>query len=163
MKNLSKSDFFFMGFTYVICNFFVYIFRPRSMPSLEVKGMSFSQSVEAPLTLKDTAFMSGNVNCNLLIYRVIFTNSRTIYPSTGQLSTHKGSGSGSVNVSLRRLTSAEGYAEVDMGFGSGLSFSAKGFRNLTKRIFTNVSGIVTFTDRGIVLGFASSIYAHSRL
>ena len=162
MKNLSKSDFFFMGFTYVICNFFVYIFRPRSMPSLEVKGMSFSQSVEAPLTLKDTAFMSGNVNCNLLIYRVIFTNSRTIYP-TGQLSTHKGSGSGSVNVSLRRLTSAEGYAEVDMGFGSGLSFSAKGFRNLTKRIFTNVSGIVTFTDRGIVLGFASSIYAHSRL
>ena len=76
---------------------------------------------------------------------------------TGQLSTHKGQGSGSVNVSLRRLTSAEGYAEVEMGFGSGLSFSAKGFRNLTKRIFTNMSGIVTFADRGIVLGFVSSM------
>ena len=74
----------------------------------------------------------------------------------GQLSTHKGAGSGSVNVSLRRITSADGWAEVEMGFGSGLSFTAKGFRNLTKRIFTNVSGIVTSTDRGLTLGFVSS-------
>lgn len=75
---------------------------------------------------------------------------------TGQLSTHKGSGSGSVNVSLRRITSPDGWAELEMGFGSGLSLSAKGFRNLTKRIFTNISGIVTSTDRGFTLGFVSS-------
>lgn len=74
----------------------------------------------------------------------------------GQLSTHKGSGSGSVNVSLRRITSPDGWAEIEMGFGSGLSVSAKGFRNLTKRLFTNISGIITSTDRGISLGFVSS-------
>nr|CAG4637676.1 EOG090X03AJ [Chydorus sphaericus] len=105
----------------------------RLLPSIQVKGMSFSQSIEAPLTLKDTAFMSG------------------------QLSTHKGSGSGNVNVSMRRLTSADGWAEVEVGCGSGLSLSAKGFRNLTKRLFTNISGIVTFTDRGLKLGFVSTL------
>nr|CAG4646907.1 EOG090X03AJ [Megafenestra aurita]SVE92290.1 EOG090X03AJ [Megafenestra aurita] len=108
-------------------------FGSSGFPSIVVKGMSFSQSIEAPLTLNDTAFLSG------------------------QLSTHKGSGSGSVNVSLRRITSPDGWAEVEMGFGSGLSFSAKGFRNLTKRLFTNISGIVTSTDRGLVLGFVSTL------
>nr|CAG4647760.1 EOG090X03AJ [Moina brachiata]SVE92914.1 EOG090X03AJ [Moina brachiata] len=104
-----------------------------SFPSIDVKGMSFSQSIEAPLTLKDTAFMSGN------------------------LSTQRGTGGGSVNVSLRRITSPEGWAEVDLGFGSGLSLSAKGFRNLTRRTFTNISGIITSTDRGITLGFVSTL------
>nr|CAG4641554.1 EOG090X03AJ [Eurycercus lamellatus] len=102
-------------------------------PTLAVKGMSFSQSIEAPLTLKDTAFMSG------------------------QLSTHKGSGSGNVNVSLRRLTSSEGWAEVEVGCGNGLSLSAKGFRNLTKRIFTNISGVVTYTGDALTLGFVSTL------
>nr|CAG4649188.1 EOG090X03AJ [Scapholeberis mucronata]SVE93518.1 EOG090X03AJ [Scapholeberis mucronata] len=108
-------------------------FGSSGFPSVIVKGMNFSQSIEAPLTLNDTAFLSG------------------------QLSTHKGSGSGSVNVSLRRITSPDGWAEIEMGFGSGLSVSAKGFRNLTKRLFTNISGIITSTDRGFVLGFVSTI------
>lgn len=117
-----------------------------------VKGMNFSQSIEAPLTLSDTAFLTGN-------YSQFVDSGANVLPMfmlIGQLSTHKGSGSGSVNVSLRRITSPDGWAELEMGFGSGLSLSAKGFRNLTKRIFTNVSGIVTSTDRGLVLGFVSS-------
>nr|CAG4650833.1 EOG090X03AJ [Simocephalus serrulatus]SVE94140.1 EOG090X03AJ [Simocephalus serrulatus] len=108
-------------------------FGSNGFPTVVVKGMSFSQSIEAPLTINDTAFLSGN------------------------LSTHKGSGSGSVNVSLRRITSPDGWAEIEMGFGSGLSLSAKGFRNLTRRLFTNVSGIVTSTDRGLSLGFVSTL------
>nr|SVE70323.1 EOG090X03AJ [Daphnia similis]SVE70947.1 EOG090X03AJ [Daphnia similis]SVE72210.1 EOG090X03AJ [Daphnia similis] len=108
-------------------------FGSDGFPSIVVKGMNFSQSIEAPLTLNDTAFLSG------------------------QLSTHKGSGSGSVNVSLRRITSPDGWAELEMGFGSGLSLAAKGFRNLTRRIFTNISGIVTSTDRGLTLGFVSTL------
>ena len=64
---------------------------------------------------------------------------------------------------MRRLTSADGWAEVEVGCGSGLSLSAKGFRNLTKRLFTNISGIVTFTDRGLKLGFVSSITQHFKL
>lgn len=75
----------------------------------------------------------------------------------GELSTHKGSGSGSVNVSLRRITSPDGWAELELGFGNGLSFSAKGFRNLTKRMFTNISGILTSTDEGLSFGFVSSM------
>ncbi|XP_046439736.1 dnaJ homolog subfamily C member 11-like [Daphnia pulex] len=102
-------------------------------PSIVVKGMNFSQSIQAPLTLTDTAYLSG------------------------ELSTHKGSGSGSVNVSLRRITSPDGWAEVDLGFGNGLSFSAKGFRNLTKRMFTNISGILTTTDEGLSFGFVSTL------
>ena len=74
----------------------------------------------------------------------------------GELSTHKGSGSGSINMSMRRITSPDGWAELELGFGNGLSFSAKGFRNLTKRMFTNISGILTSTDEGLSFGFVSS-------
>lgn len=34
--------------------------RSDGFPSIVVKGMNFSQSIEAPLTLNDTAFLSGN-------------------------------------------------------------------------------------------------------
>nr|CAG4648550.1 EOG090X03AJ [Polyphemus pediculus] len=93
----------------------------------------YGEFESAPLTLNDTAILSGN------------------------LSTRNGSGTGSVNMSLRRITSAEGWAELEVGCGDGLSISAKGFRNLTKRIFTNISGIITSTDRGLTLGFVSTI------
>ncbi|XP_076652071.1 dnaJ homolog subfamily C member 11 isoform X2 [Halictus rubicundus] len=51
---------------------------------LEVSGMSFTQSIEAPLTLRDTVTMYG------------------------QLSTQNGTGTGSINVSTRRLVSSKG-------------------------------------------------------
>lgn len=44
---------------------------------------------QAPLTTKDTAVLSGS------------------------LSTHNGNGGGTVNLALRRVTSAEGWGEVD--------------------------------------------------
>nr|CAG4644654.1 EOG090X03AJ [Leptodora kindtii] len=104
-----------------------------SLPSIEVKGMTFTQSIEAPLTLKDSAFMSG------------------------QMTTRNGTGSGTVNVALRRVLSAEGWFEVEVGCGGGLALSAKGFRTLTKRTFTNISGVVTFTDRGPRMGLVSTL------
>nr|CAG4640722.1 EOG090X03AJ [Eulimnadia texana] len=36
-----------------------YEYRNSWLPIIEVKGMSFTQSIEAPLTMKDTALMSG--------------------------------------------------------------------------------------------------------
>lgn len=94
-----------------------------------------------------------------LVSCLTLVHSTTYFHATffaGQLSTHKSLGSGSVNVSLRRITSPDGWAEVEMGFGSGPSLSIKGFRNLTKRVFTNISGIITSTERGLTLGFVSS-------
>lgn len=107
-------------------------YRSGGFPTITVTGMSFSQSIEAPLTLKDTAVLSGG------------------------LSTSNGSGSGSVNLSLRRMTSSAGGAEIQLGCGGGLMLSARGFGNLTKRIFTNISGVITTTDRGFGMELTSS-------
>lgn len=59
-----------------------YIFREKGwFPHVEVSGMSFQQSIEAPVTLRDTITLSGH------------------------LSTQNGTGQGSMNVSCRRLLS----------------------------------------------------------
>lgn len=108
-------------------------YESGGFPSISVTGLSFSQSIEAPLTLKDTACLSGS------------------------LSTSNGSGTGNINVSLRRMTSSVGGAEVQVGCGRGLMLSARGFGNLTKRIFTNVTGVVTSTERGFGFDFTSTI------
>ncbi|KAF7236190.1 hypothetical protein EYD10_17081, partial [Varanus komodoensis] len=56
-------------------------------PQIEINKMHISQSIEAPLTATDTAILSGN------------------------LSTQNGNGGGSVNLALRRVTSAKGWGE----------------------------------------------------
>ena len=56
-----------------------------------------------------------------------------IFTHTGSLSTSNGSGTGNINVSLRRMTSSVGGAEVQVGCGRGLMLSAREFGNLTKR------------------------------
>lgn len=94
--------------------------------------MSFAQSIEAPLTLKDTMSMSG------------------------QLSTQNGTGSGSINVSAKRLISSKGWVEIDIGAGNGPTFSLKGFRTLTKRLFCDGATIVQFTSHGIKTGYIGS-------
>lgn len=37
-------------------------YRERSFPTIEVSGMSISQSIDAPLTLRDTVTMSGSLS-----------------------------------------------------------------------------------------------------
>ncbi|GLH14443.1 DnaJ homolog shv [Gryllus bimaculatus] len=106
---------------------------PRAIPFIEVSGMSFVQSIEAPLTLRDTVVMAGN------------------------LSTHNGTGSGSINVSLRRLLSEKGWIEFDLGAGNGPVFSVKGFRTLTKRMFINMSTVFQFTSHGIRPSLVTSL------
>uniref|UniRef100_A0A665VLG8 DnaJ homolog subfamily C member 11 n=1 Tax=Echeneis naucrates TaxID=173247 RepID=A0A665VLG8_ECHNA len=60
-------------------------------PHVEINKMHISQSIEAPLTTKDTAILSGS------------------------LSTHNGNGGGTINLALRRVTSAKGWGEVELG------------------------------------------------
>ncbi|KAL6260832.1 dnaJ homolog subfamily C member 11 [Pogonomyrmex barbatus] len=100
---------------------------------IEVSGMSFAQSIEAPLTLRDTVTMSG------------------------QLGTQNGTGSGSINVSAKRLISSKGWVEVEVGAGNGPTFSIKAFRTLTKRLFCDGAAILQFTPRGVKAGYVGTL------
>ena len=64
------------------------ISHSSTLPSLEISQLSISQSVECPLTTRDTAVISGN------------------------LSSHNGNGSGSILVCMRRVLASSGWAEV---------------------------------------------------
>ncbi len=63
-------------------------FSRSGFPSIEVTQMSISQSVECPLTTKDTVILAGN------------------------LANNNGRGSGHVTVTGRRLTSHTSWIEV---------------------------------------------------
>jgi len=60
----------------------------RVFPAVEISEMSVTQSVECPLTVKDSASVSG------------------------QLSTRNGNGAGSISLALRRVLSHTAWAEV---------------------------------------------------
>lgn len=83
-------------------------------PEIQIRGMSFSQSIEAPLTTKNTAILSGCLE---------HTN---------------GDGSGSVNCSLRRVFSHKGWGEMELGTGNGGSLVLKAFRNLDRKRFGTI-------------------------
>ncbi|EFN68171.1 DnaJ-like protein subfamily C member 11 [Camponotus floridanus] len=100
---------------------------------IEVSGMSFAQSIETPLTLRDTVTMSG------------------------QLGTQNGTGSGSFNISAKRLISSRGWVEVEMGAGNGPTFSLKGFRTLTKRLFCDGATMLQFTSHGVKAGYVGTL------
>ena len=64
-----------------------FIYRAR-ITGVEVSSMSLSQTVQCPLTRKDTAILAGH------------------------LSSKNGNGQGAFSIIWRRLTSAKGWAEV---------------------------------------------------
>ncbi|KAM4646833.1 dnaJ homolog subfamily C member 11 isoform 2-T2 [Amazona ochrocephala] len=88
---------------------------------------------KAPLTSTDTAILSGN------------------------LSTQNGNGGGSINLALRRVTSAKGWGELEFGAGDlqGPLFGLKIFRNLTPRCFITTNCALQFSSRGIRPGLTT--------
>ncbi|CAH1955822.1 unnamed protein product [Acanthoscelides obtectus] len=104
-----------------------------SIPNIEVSSMQFSQSVDFPLTQKDTCTLSG------------------------QLQTQNGTGAGGINLSWRHIFSHKSWAEVEMCAGSGPGISFKGFRTLSKRFFWNGGTILQFTPEGIRPGVMSTL------
>lgn len=98
--------------------------------SIQVSGMTFTQSIEAPLTTKDTLIMYG------------------------QLSVQNGTGSGSVNVAAKRLISPKGWVEADIGVGNGPTLALKGYRTLTRRIFCTGDILIGFTSDLAKFGLA---------
>ncbi|KAJ8920873.1 hypothetical protein NQ315_015666 [Exocentrus adspersus] len=104
-----------------------------NMPNIEVSSMQFTQSVDFPLTQKDTCTLSG------------------------QLQTQNGTGGGGVNLSWRHIFSHKSWTEVELTAGSGPAISFKGFRTLTKRFFWNGGTILQFTPEGIRPGIMSTL------
>ncbi|KAM7422217.1 hypothetical protein PAMA_010338 [Pampus argenteus] len=96
-------------------------------PHIEINKMHISQSIEAPLTNSDTAVLSGS------------------------LSTHNGNGGGNINMTVRRVTSAKGWGEVELGAGDilGPLVGLKVFRNLTPRCFLTAQCGLQFSPRGL--------------
>ncbi|XP_041377966.1 dnaJ homolog subfamily C member 11-like [Gigantopelta aegis] len=96
-----------------------------SRPGVEMSSMSVFQSVECPLTTRDTAIIAGNI------------------------STHNGNGTGAFLATWRRLTSDKGWMEMEGTFGSEVGGSVKGFRQISKRCFGTASCSLQTTSRGI--------------
>lgn len=103
------------------------------LPHIEISGMSINQSIEAPLTSKDTAVFSGN------------------------LASHNGNGSGGINCSVRRITSEKGWGELEIGAGNGLTVTTKGFRNFSRGVFGNASLMTHFTPNGLRIGTIATL------
>ncbi|CAK6979510.1 dnaJ homolog subfamily C member 11 [Scomber scombrus] len=96
-------------------------------PHIEINKMHISQSIEAPLTNSDTAVLSGS------------------------LSTHNGNGGGNINMTVRKVTSAKGWGEVELGAGDilGPLIGLKVFRNITSRCFLTAQCGLQFSPRGL--------------
>ncbi|KRT81908.1 Chaperone [Oryctes borbonicus] len=103
------------------------------LPNIEVSGMTFNQSVEFPLTQKDTCTLSG------------------------QLHTQNGTGTGGLNLSWRHIYSHKSWGEVEVVAGNGPALSLKAFRTLNKRFFWNGGTILQFTPQGIRPGIMSTL------
>ncbi|KAK7481415.1 hypothetical protein BaRGS_00027371 [Batillaria attramentaria] len=93
--------------------------------SVEISNMSIFQSVECPLTVKDTVIIGGN------------------------LQARNGTGSGAFLATWRRLTSDKGWMEVETAAGNGLGVSLKGFRQITRRCYGTSAVVLHSTPKGI--------------
>ncbi|XP_011310505.1 dnaJ homolog subfamily C member 11 isoform X1 [Fopius arisanus] len=100
---------------------------------IETTGMTFEQSIEAPLTLRD----------KLILY--------------GLLDIQNGVGVGTINVAARRALSAKNYLELDVGGGNGPNVALKGYHALTDRVFTTGALSLQFSPEKAQLGMASTL------
>uniref|UniRef100_A0A182QHK4 J domain-containing protein n=1 Tax=Anopheles farauti TaxID=69004 RepID=A0A182QHK4_9DIPT len=101
------------------------------LPSIEVSGMSMSQSIEAPLSRTEIATLSGSLHLQ------------------------NGVGSGNFLLSGKRLIN-KGWFEVDCGAGNGPVLGAKGSRNLTNRIFLTGGTTFHFRPNAIIPGLTGT-------
>ncbi|XP_037977939.2 dnaJ homolog subfamily C member 11 [Plutella xylostella] len=107
--------------------------EPSILPTIEVSGMTIQQSIDAPITLRDTMTLSGNI------------------------STQNGIGTGAVNLSNRHLSSEKGWTEVELGIGNGPLLGFKLFRTLSRLMFLNCGTVLQFTPRGVSPSFISTM------
>ncbi|XP_051932483.1 dnaJ homolog subfamily C member 11-like isoform X3 [Hippocampus zosterae] len=108
------------------------------------------RQVEVSLTLRSTRCISPSPLSFVVILQAPLTNSDTAVLS-GSLSTHNGNGGGNINMTVRRVTSAQGWGEVEFGAGDilGPVIGLKVFRNITQRCFLTAQCGLQFSPRGL--------------
>ncbi|CAG0884656.1 unnamed protein product [Darwinula stevensoni] len=131
--------------------------RNRLFPSLEVSGLTFFQSIEAPLTTKNTALLSGEVTAHNGIGSgeqdpAVMFHLKVLH---GPIPSHLFSSN--LSVGMRKLLSHKSWAEFDVGMGTGLNFSLKGYRNLSKRSYLTASAYLHATSHGLQPLFVASL------
>uniref|UniRef100_A0A0K8TCV3 DnaJ subfamily C member 11 n=2 Tax=Lygus hesperus TaxID=30085 RepID=A0A0K8TCV3_LYGHE len=102
-------------------------------PIIEVSGVSINQSIQAPLTTKDTATIAGFVN------------------------THNGTGSGVISIANKRQISEKGWVEVHGGVGSGPLLGLKALRTLGKRVFIQGDSYIQYANSGLRAGLDGTL------
>ncbi|GAB0099589.1 dnaJ homolog subfamily C member 11 [Sergentomyia squamirostris] len=107
-------------------------FEEKIFPTIEVSGISMNQSIDAPITVRDTVTLSGS------------------------LSSQKGIGNGAFTVTGRRLLD-KGWVAVDLTAGSGPALGVKGSRPLSQKVFANYGGGLVLRQGNLVPTFMSSL------
>lgn len=127
------------------------------MPSIEVSGMTIQQSIDAPVTLRNTMTLSGNISTQNGIGKSCSLHliSCSLFDHTNKIS-FRVLGTGSVNVCNRNLSSEKGWTEVECGIGNGPMLGFKLFRTLSRLMFLNCGTVLQFTPRGISPSLISS-------
>lgn len=96
-------------------------FNEGVLPNIEVRSMSISQSIEAPLTRTDTLTLGGSLDVK------------------------NGTGNGSVSVSAKRTLSHRSWGEVMFEAGNGPTLTFRAFTNLTQRSYL-IGGVALKSD-----------------
>ncbi|XP_037956451.1 dnaJ homolog subfamily C member 11-like [Teleopsis dalmanni] len=111
------------------------IFAPydeTELPRIEVSSMSISQSIEAPITRKDTVTLGGTLNSS------------------------NGNGSGNFVVCGRRLLN-KGWLQLDLGVGNGPLLCVKGGRTLNSTFSVNGGTSLNFRENAILPAIFSTL------
>lgn len=107
-----------------------YEYEEGLFPHMEINTMTISQSIESPLSSKDTLTLHGNI------------------------ASQNGMGNGSIGSSIRHVLSATTWTEFEVGAGQGFMSSLKAFHRISNRCFSNMQGILQFTPNGIRPGYS---------
>lgn len=130
-------------------------YRDRSFPNVEVSGMSISQSIEAPITTRDTVSMSGSMssqhgNAQGRLIDQWQPNASWLTPFFLWFPFL-----GGFLLCGRRLVN-QGWFELVAGAGNGPIVGVKASRNLTNKIFCNGDFTLNFRKNGIIPGIVGS-------
>lgn len=113
------------------------------IPPIEVSSMTISQAIDAPLSSKESASLSGT------------------------LSVQNGRGNGNVAVTLRRIISDKTWMELQIAVGQGPLITVKGFRTISKRGFCTANTFLHFgrggINPGIEIGICTIIYTFQQI
>lgn len=165
MMNLSKCKFLRwrkrnFSFNFRMTIFYFLNYRDRAFPNIEVSGMSISQSIDAPITTRDTVSMSGSMSSQngnaqgQFIESILATSCNFFNVFNHFLSFAI---SGGFLICGRRLVN-QGWFEFVAGAGNGPLIGVKGSRNLTNKVFCNGDFTLNFRKNGIIPGIVGSMF-----